>query len=63
VGQRAAIDDVLAWSPAEYHRRQTAVVAAAKRHHNWDVFAHQVSEALRSALEADGDTRGALRHG
>src|SRR5215218_1015034 len=38
VGQRAAIDDVLAWSPAEYRRRQTAVVAAAKRHHNWDVF-------------------------
>jgi glycosyltransferase involved in cell wall biosynthesis len=63
VGQRAAIDDVLAWSDAEYRRRQTAVVAAAKRHHNWDVFARQVSDALRTALEADGETPRTLRHG
>jgi glycosyltransferase involved in cell wall biosynthesis len=49
-GQRSAIDDVLAWSDAEFLARQAAVVAAAKRRHNWDVFAHQASEALRMAL-------------
>jgi glycosyltransferase involved in cell wall biosynthesis len=49
-GQRSAIDEVLGWSDAEYGRRQAAVVAAAERHHNWDGFAHDVSEALRSAL-------------
>ena len=63
VGQRAAIDGVLSWPYAEYQRRQKAVVAAAKRHHNWNAFARQVSEALCSALEADGETLGAFRHG
>jgi glycosyltransferase involved in cell wall biosynthesis len=63
VGQRAAIDDVLSWSHAEYRRRQTAVAAAAHRLHNWDVFARQVSDALCSALEEDGQVPRALRHG
>jgi glycosyltransferase involved in cell wall biosynthesis len=63
VGQRAAIESVLSWPDAEYQRRQKAVVAAAKRHHNWHAFARQVSEALHSALEADGETVQAVRHG
>jgi glycosyltransferase involved in cell wall biosynthesis len=62
-GQRAAIDEVLSWSDAEYHRRQTAVVSAAERHHSWEEFTRQVSEALRPAVEADGQTPGRLPYG
>jgi glycosyltransferase involved in cell wall biosynthesis len=54
-GQRAAIDAVLGWSDAEYHERQAAIASAARRHHNWDVFARQVDVALRAAL---GGTNG-----
>jgi glycosyltransferase involved in cell wall biosynthesis len=50
VGQRAAIDDVLSWSDAEYRQRQTAVAAATTRRHNWHVFTQQASDALRTAL-------------
>jgi glycosyltransferase involved in cell wall biosynthesis len=53
-GQRKALEDVLAWSDTEYRRRQAAVVSAAERHHSWEVFARQVNEAVRPALEANG---------
>jgi glycosyltransferase involved in cell wall biosynthesis len=62
-GQRQAIADVLSWSDPEYRRRQAAVVSAASRHHNWDVFARQVSGALRPALGAEAQTDGALWNG
>jgi glycosyltransferase involved in cell wall biosynthesis len=53
-GQRAAIDEVLSWSDAEYGRRQAAILSSVERHHNWEVFARQVSEAVRPALQANG---------
>jgi glycosyltransferase involved in cell wall biosynthesis len=55
-GQRTAVDEVLSWSDAEYGRRQAAVVSAVERHHNWEVFARQVSDAVLPALEASGRT-------
>jgi glycosyltransferase involved in cell wall biosynthesis len=53
-GQRAAIEEVLSWSHDAYQRRQAAVVSAAERHHNWDEFERQVTEAVGAALEAKG---------
>jgi hypothetical protein len=55
-GQRTAVDEVLSWSDAEYGRRQAAVVSAVERHHNWEVFARQVSDAVLPALESNGRT-------
>jgi glycosyltransferase involved in cell wall biosynthesis len=61
-GQRAAIDAVLGWSDREYHDRQAAVAAATRRHHNWAVFARQVTDALRSALDDGGDDASTRSH-
>jgi glycosyltransferase involved in cell wall biosynthesis len=62
-GHRKAIADVLSWSDPQYHRRQEAVVSAARRHHTWDVFARQVSAAVLPAVAAAGARQGALPHG
>ena len=61
-GQRRAIDEVRSWSAAEFDRRQAAVGAAAARHHSWEVFAAQVTDAILPALEAAADTEGVQRY-
>jgi glycosyltransferase involved in cell wall biosynthesis len=47
---RAAIDTALAWTPGDYAARRAALLAAARRHHNWARFDQQVGGALTAVL-------------
>jgi glycosyltransferase involved in cell wall biosynthesis len=51
---RAAIDTALAWTPGAYAARRAALLAAARRRHNWACFERQVGDALTALLATSG---------
>jgi glycosyltransferase involved in cell wall biosynthesis len=47
---RAAIETALSWTPETYATRRAALLAAARRRHNWACFDQQVGGAVDSLL-------------